>query len=540
MAFLFLFTISAGAPSALAQSVTLKGTLKGAKGYTIVLLNQDGSSKTKLLTSNGAFAFSGVKLSKLKNASLQLVDTEGRFYGPIVLGKKGKKVSTTFSGKIPGNGKTLDLGKVSLKSGYALGAASLKSTIYNPPKISANSSGKPTGAGNSGIVSSSSSRQVLARKAKITATANPGDDADRDGIMNSLDADDNGNGILDAADPASAGSDTPYVGINFDFRRTLNANVRGGLSSSVINDMVSGENSFASTFFISLPQTSTIDGGYLVCGDALTYCRRNTPVGYSGGVSESSNAYRGAMSSLLNSAGYPILERISVSGSPAIVLSMQPRVGRDVFRPGDLYRVVLTSGGSEVSSRTFSLPPYFVSVPAIKDYTANGVTTTVDYNSVNATSGSIPGVSSGDPIVLGSDGLLTLNFWRPQREAVGSEVGYQDYGALNYGIIIDNAQATCAGYYSGVSSELVEDSTALGTGNSPLSHQGANLNPLVDQTEDRAASASNLLTLTVDLKSCLSRSGGSPGTHAITLSAAGADLTGGRNTANQNIYVTIP
>ena len=44
----------------------------------------------------------------------------------------------------------------------------------------------------------------------------------------------------------------------------------------------------------------------------------------------------------------------------------------------------------------------------------------------------------------------------------------------------------------------------------------------------------------VDLKSCLARSGGTPGTYGVTLSAAGTQLTGGRNSANQSFYVTIP
>ncbi|MBN8550093.1 MAG: hypothetical protein J0M12_12315 [Deltaproteobacteria bacterium] len=525
-----------------AQSVAVKGSIKNGKGYTVALLSKDGSSKTKAITSNkGAFSIGGVKLSKLKNSSLQLIGPDGRFYGPVVLGKKGRKASITFSGKNPSSGKSLELGKIALKSGFAIASSSLSSSVYAAPKVSASSSGQPTGAGNSGFVSAgTSSFGIGARSVGTLDTASPGEDSDRDGIVNSIDADDNGNGILDSADPASAGSDAPYVGINFDFRKTLNANVRSGLSAEAIDAVVSGENVFASTFFISLPLDSTVDGGYLVCGDALTYCRKDSPLGYSSGVSESSNAYRGPMSSLLNSSGYPILERISVGGNPAIVLSIQPRVGRDVFRAGDMYRVVLTSGGTDVSSRTFSLPPYFISVPAIKEYTANSATTVVDYDSVSPSSGSIPGVSSGDPIVLGSDGLLSLSFWRPQREPVGTEEGYQDFGALNYGVIISNAQATCAGYYTAASSDLVEDSTALGNGDSPLAQNGANLTPLVDQTSDRPASASNLLSFTVDLKSCLARSGGSPGTYSVTLSAAGTDLTGGRNSANQVIYVTIP
>jgi hypothetical protein len=123
---------------------------------------------------------------------------------------------------------------------------------------------------------------------------------------------------------------------------------------------------------------------------------------------------------------------------------------------------------------------------------------------------------------------------------VGSEAEYQDFGALNYGVIIENAQATCAGFYSNLSADLVEDPSPLGPGESPFANQGANLNPLVDQSTDQPTSADSLLSFTVDLKSCLARSGGTPGTYSVTLSAAGADLTGGRNTANQIIYVTIP
>ncbi len=526
--------------TASAQTVTVKGSLRGANGYTLALLNKDGSSQTRRLTASGAFSFPRLKLKSLNGASLQIIGADGRFFGPVVLGRKGLKASTTLSGK--GNsGAVLDLGRLTLRSGFALAAKTLRTSIYSAPRVAADNTGKPTGVGNLGVVPTSvniASRQSIQLAAQNQP--NPGDDGDRDGIINAVDADDNGNGILDSADPASEGTDTPYVSINFDFRKTLNAWVREGLSDTAIDAVVSGENVFASTFFISLPQTSSIDGGYLICGDGLTYCRRNTPLGVSSGVSESSDAYRGAMSSLLNSSGYPILERISVGGSPAIVLSMQPRVGRDVFRPGDLYRVVLTSGTREISSRTFALPPYFVSVPALKEYTANGTTTTVDYDSVGPDSGSIPGTSPGDPIVLGSDGLLSLTFWRPQREPLGTESGYQDFGRLNYGVVLSNAQATCAGFYTPGSSNLVEDSNALGNGESPLAQEGANLTPLVDQVTDRAANVSNTLSFTVDLKSCLARSGGTPGTYTATLTAAGSQLTGGKNSANQSFYVTVP
>lgn len=527
--------------SALAQAVSVRGSLRGAAGYSLLLVAKDGSSKSVKLTSSGAFTFSKISTRALAGSSLQLIGTDGRYFGPVVLGRKGTKVSTTLSGKNTNSSAVINLGKLTLRTGFA-SAAGLKAGLYTTPQISADSSGKPTGAGNLGVVPvAPGSAGLRGAQVRPFNESKPGDDSDKDGVLNSVDADDNNNGVLDPADPASKGTDTPYVSFNSDFRRSLNAHIRSGLSDSAIDAVVSGQNGFSSTFFISLPQNSSINGGYIVCSDSLTYCRPNTPLGYSGGVSESSNAFRAPLSSLLNAQGFPRLERITVGGSfPAIVLSMEPRVGRDAFRAGDLYRIVLTSGSKEISSRTFALPPYFISVPAIKEYTANSITTVVDYDSLSPESGSVPGAGPTDPIILGSDGLLSVTFWRPQREPLASESGYQDFGGLNYGILVGQLQATCAGLYSNLSSELVEDPNALGNGGSPLANQGANLSPLVDQIGDRPASSAYLLSATVDLKTCISRVGAPPGTYSVALRAAGTEVTGGSNSAVQNIYVTIP
>ncbi|NDC38505.1 MAG: hypothetical protein EBZ48_10690 [Proteobacteria bacterium] len=239
------------ASSAMAQTVTVRGTLKGASGYTLALVNKDGSSKTQKLTAAGNFSFAPMKLKSLAGTSLQLIDANGRFFGPVVLGKKGRKVSTTLSGKSSTPGKVLQLGRLTLRAGYAIAASTLKSAVYTTPLVNANAAGKPTGAGNLGVVRATTSNTATTQRVQISAggASNPGDDTDRDGILNAFDADDNGNGVLDAADPAARGTDTPYVGINFDFRRTLNAWVRDGLSNAKIDAMVSGENAFSSIFF---------------------------------------------------------------------------------------------------------------------------------------------------------------------------------------------------------------------------------------------------------------------------------------------------
>jgi hypothetical protein len=284
-------------------------------------------------------------------------------------------------------------------------------------------------------------------------------------------------------------------------------------------------------------QSARATGGYIICDDALLYCRPNNPTGYFGGVSESSNEFRRPWAELLTAAGYPRMEKINSLG--AVVAAIQPRVGRSQFRPGDIYEAVVTSDTSEITRKTFTLAPYFVSVPALKSYTAAAGEVTVDYNAVSPTSGSIPGASPSDPIVLPPSGQLTMTFWRPQRAAIRSdETGYLDWGFLNYGVTVGDVQATCAGLFTNVSSELVADTTPFGTGESVFFNQGANGAPYRDSVADRTASASNTLTFTVDLKTCATRAGGS-GTGVVTvgLEARGENVTGGQTTARQFFYV---
>ena len=132
-----------------------------------------------------------------------------------------------------------------------------------------------------------------------------------------------------------------------------------------------------------------------------------------------------------------------------------------------------------------------------------------------------------------------MTFWRPQRAAIRTdETGYLDWGSLNYGVGVGDVQATCAGLYTDVSGELIEDATPFGEGDSIFFNQGANGSPYRDSVGDRAALASNTLTFTVDLKTCATRAGGSgTGTSMISLEARGESVTGGQTMARQSFYV---
>jgi hypothetical protein len=534
-----IFSLSEPATAA-AKKYTVSGKVNAGNGYTVMLVQKNGVTKSAALSSSGNFSFRNRTLSQLRAASLQLIDPNGRYAGPVVLGKKGSKVSVTFSGKAAGSSDYV-LGKINLKSGYASVKNTLKKEVFSAPKVRA-TSGKPVGAGEFGLVEAPAPR-VHPVRAAASDDAPPGADADLDGIPDVFDADDDGDLVLDGSDPDSAGLDIPYSTLNLDLRRALNSHVRAGLSDSAIEAVIGGENMFNLIFFFSLPSGSTVDGGFMKCDDALTYCRKNTPLAYSGGVSESSSEFRDhPWSELLNSDGFPRLEKLTINGSfDAVVAAIQPRVPRTEFRPGDVYQVALTTGSEVTQLRSLALSPHFVSVPAVKEYDAGFGTVQVDYNAIDAVSGSIPGVSDGAPIVLDSDGILTVTFWRPQREALRSdETGYYDWGNLHYGMIVEGAQATCAGYYSSVSDELTADSSPLGDGDSPLSSAGANLYPYTDSRGDRAADSGNTLTFTVNLKDCRTRGGLSAGLHRVDLTAAGEQLTGGFNSATLAFHVQIP
>lgn len=519
------------------KTYTLNGRLQGKAGFVVMLVEQSGRTRSVPLKQSGNFSFKKLALKTLRNASLQLIDKNGRYAGPVVLGTKGAKASIRFSGKAP-SAAAFELGKLTLKSGYAtLKKNKLLKSVYLPPTIPT-IDGKPSGAGELGLVAAPAG--IVSIRAAEDA---PGADPDRDGVPNAFDVDDDGDLVLDATDPDSQGAEIPYTGLNFRFFDTRNAHVGAGLSDEIIDAIVAGENIFSLTFFIALaPEQSNIDGGHVVCDDALTYCRRNNPLGFYGGIVESSPSFRNRpWADLLTIDGYPRMEKIDLSGGSAIVASIQPRVGGAVFRPGDVYQVNLTQGSTVRQTRSLALAPYFVSIPALERYNTaptdpEASDVTVDYSNASA----IPGNSTGNPIILSSEGLLRVRFWRPQREPIRSdETGYYDWGNLNYGLIIEQAQATCAGLYSDLEG-VTEASNSLGTGGSPFANQGAKLSPLVDNTGDRRANIANTIAFTVDLKTCLARAGLSPGTYTIPLRAAGTPVTGGEISAVQTFVVQIP
>ena len=156
--------------AASASAATVSGTITGGKGLQVVVAQANGKGKKIAITAkSGAFRIVGAKLA---GSSLHLVDDDGTYLGPIVLGGGKTKVYET----IKGNGN-LSLGTVKLKNGYAVTTAVPASrTFTTGPYTVTAKAGRPIGAGKLGRVKVGNGRSAL------KGYDGPGYDTDLDGL----------------------------------------------------------------------------------------------------------------------------------------------------------------------------------------------------------------------------------------------------------------------------------------------------------------------------------------------------------------------
>ncbi len=532
-----------------ASKTPIKGKVQSGAGYHVVLIDGAGTTSLAKLPASGAF---NLKAKKLKGATLTLLDTSGRALGPLVLSvKKGaRKAYLGFSGKLPTNAKLINLGKINLKSGYGLPAKKVAAALLSKNSTlvaNTDSSGNPEGAASGGISVTSLTRanKIRAQAEGEEGLSSPGSDSDADGIIDAIDPDVDGDGIVNIADPDFAGNDdATFSSLVLDSNASLNANI-GSVTQEAIDTVIGGDYGFSIGFWFSLPTSSPITGGHVICADTNEYCNRSTGTAVYGGVTESDPALQGQLWRNLNAdgSGYPNLEFLSVNGGDAITAAISPRLGTSAVRPGDTYLLNFTgaSGGIQ-ASKLLVLSPYMVTVPALKSYTADSVTTVADYSNRSTVVG-----TNSNPVVTDSSGLVTLTFWRPQRLLYRSETPssesdrYRDMGHLKYGVTVEGGsrQFTCAGLYSGLTGGITETSGGLGTGDSPFANEGAELFPLRDSSDDATPSSESTISFTVDLHTCLTRASETIGTKRVMLVARGEDLSNGANMAAQQVYITV-
>jgi hypothetical protein len=516
----------------------VSGKVFGAAHYTLILLARDGRFRSVKLDLTGKFTFSDLPRDLVRGATLQLVNPEGRYFGPIVLAHSRATSAAYTALSRTGRGRKIKVGRIALETGYGRARRVRRALIDRSAPVDASSDGEPVGANKAGLVQTAPAGGVAGGADEVTDdTAEGGADLDGDGIPNAVDVDDDGDLNLDGTDGDSAQSSArfnPFSTLFLPMSQTLNVNV-GPVTRASIDALIGSENVFNLIFYLQqLPDAPPATGAHVICPSSLVYCRSAADGGATamfGGVTESSpDLFTGPWSDYnADGSGYPNLEPIDAGPSRVFVASIQPRVGTTQFRPGDVYQVEFVSAEGVVSSMTLSLAPYFVTVPAVSSYDAGAGAVTVDYSNPSA-----PGRSSANPIVLSAEGTLRLALWRPQRLAIeGAESGeYRDMGRLHYGVIIGGVvpEPGCAGQYSDLSPTLTE---TPGAG-------GPNLWPLADGAADAVPDPASTISFTVDLARCLADAAAPPGTYLVALTAAGEALSGGANRAAQMLHVTIP
>lgn len=511
------------APAA-ASGATVSGKIAGGKGYTVLALAPGGQSSASTAKANGAFS---VKVRKA-GSTLQLVRPDGSYFGPVVLGRSGRKAIVSLSSK---GGR---IGRVSLKKGFATAKAA-KRAVTKKGALRTRANGAPYGAGKLGFVKLKGGK-ATARAAQSGTGGNPGGDPDADGIPSTFDADDNGNGSLDGVDPRTAAASTGglFSTVGSNLLGSVNANA-GGLTQAQIDAFVKetlGLNFFLGTHSVGNTTVSSVD---VDCG-ALSYCRPGSGTAV---MQESGNSPEGVGGRLwtsldANGDGFPDVPanpRFGESNGKVYSMAIAPNATTADIRAGDLYQVRFSTPGGVINVPT-ALALYFASTPALAAYDGGSGPVSLTYPATQSSIG-----TRSNPLMMNGD-KITLAIWRPQRAPIGDETGYRDMGHLRWGIPLNagNRELGCGSErYSALSPTLAPaDAASDGIYNQ--------LFPLQDSADDAVPAAGNLLRFTFDLGGCLRANGIDPAGQLleIPIQAVGESRPGGTDRTTQTVAVCLP
>ncbi|MFM8528478.1 MAG: hypothetical protein ACKOD2_02165, partial [Ilumatobacteraceae bacterium] len=426
---------------------TVKATVKGASGQTLVLMAKSGRvlASSKIIGASKAVTLKTPKIKALSGASLHLEGAGGDYYGPVVLSWTGAKsaTATRVSTTMTSASTTASLGVITVKAKTAnqgAGVVAKKFATSAAPTTRA-VNGVPAGVGNYGknTVSGVSARGVRALGVNYSAgNVAPGADADFDGIANAFDVNDDGDAKLDFQDtdnkpqPSSVGDDcaaksefrlfTNFKATQPDFSGTINAYGSGSHEATAANisDALNGTLSFA---------LQRISGQ--ICGESIVkneFKGINVPYAPSDWVTMPTGG-----SDVQWTVGNGQMNNQSVAGLSSYTFVCTdlgcPISGQDTF----VQRVTTDTG------KTFEIianPGFvFMTHPML----AKIGDTAVDYSATPRGSQSLPA-----SVTSGTD--LVFEVYRPQRLAIEGETGtVLDIGGLEYYPDIPNGSYATGG-----------------------------------------------------------------------------------------------
>jgi hypothetical protein len=542
-----------------APSVTVKGSAPGAA--QVLLLTPKGRAYKASVAGSGSFTMKGVPSANVKNATLQFVDASGKYLGPAVLKvvKSGKSFKSILGLKSMSKG-TLNVGKLKKQLGWYKAAKA--SAAGTAGVRAADKSGRPKGAGTAGRVRLVSAKVSALSAVHAMATnscpdgspkdpaingTDAGMDLDCDGLPNNIDVDDNGNGSLDILDQSTNDESdkanytanlSTYSGISAGMSAKLNIHatdaatltrqIKAALGA---NPATSIQGSFSIAIFLQERTVagaagSTPDAVYVECpgikwcdattgtaliqGNMELYDFRNLIDGKPWKSFPSTDFSSGspAASSTAKSNG---MYRFGSGQDVKWAAFFSPNYDGDdvlsVVRANDVILLHSMKGGVD-STLPITISPFFVTTPYLTAVTATGA---ADKNTA-------ANVGAGYTAV-GSDGKMTLSFYRPQRMLLEGEKGetananFKSQHGLHYGIV--PSMASVGGKQYQARTEFGcggADATKLYTTTSPSfevqtqaygpadQDPATDFWPLYDNTAEDAAD--DQLSFTIDLKSC--------------------------------------
>ncbi len=501
--------------SASAGAATIKGKVKKCKGCTVIAVVKKGSGASAKLKANGSFRLQ-LKGKSAKGAQLQIIKRNGNYLGPIVLKHKKKRAYVTH------RGASVNLGKVSVKKGYAVVAKTLPKRAVSGKWAKANSKGKPRGAGKLGLSKRKKGKgKGKKKKASIAKTKGPakssGDlDTDRDGIPKGLDVDGDADGVLDSMEGVERSPVNMFSNLKVPIEASLNLNATG-INQASIDALITDQLTLVYEIPTDMPEAKGATAANVDCM-GLIYCRAGNGTAIIDGVGGTIPGDL-PMNSLwtdydTDSDGLPNLYKSTELKRFAIIV--RPKAPTSAVKPGDSYNVISTSSAGKTSIAS-NLDFYFYTTPAVTTYDAGAGPQTVSYPIAPGSTG-----TQGNPVQMASNSI-TLTFWRPQRPALPGESGsFFDIGLLFYGVepveqqdpggapgpppgepppppspsaLAGGVHACKAQYYSNLSPTLKKGGDEVAS------------TPLEDTVNDAPPNAANTLSFTLDLGGCLSSQG---------------------------------
>ena len=476
--FAALLTIASAPVAANAAAGPITGKLD-VGGLTVVAVAPDGT--TTSATANAAGRFSVA--SPGATATLHLRTKTGEYGGPIMI----KRLSAV-SGAMGVTAGTA-LGAIDVRVGWAMVKKAPAARRVNRSTPARLIKGAPVGARRLGLV------KVAGAAASATAA---GRDADRDGIINAFDVDDDGDLKLDNVDAATgshvghakSGSGkvlptlaerevTIFSNLKLSLENSLNANAGvGSMSESAVNAALTGSQTLA----IKVVPGDEVE---LDCG-GLTYC--STGGTGTGLVASSSGGTAFPTDYDADGDGFG-----TIAAGPTGDFQLQTGAEFDKIGSGDTFLERVTAG-----SRSLTAPGMlnytFTSVPAVTMWSDGTTDTPVSYPVAAGSPGTI---ASPAPVAANADGdvVLTFTLWRPQRPRIApTEARWVDIGALGYSVDVPNAPS------GGGTAPGICDAASVSESDAWLSASG---DQLMDSAPDRAADPANTISFTVNMTDCL-------------------------------------